>query len=209
MKQLFASALLLLAPAWVMAQGSGAATPAKPASAKQATTAKAKPANTTKSSTAAAGNGKTVVAKAQQTSSRTQLKSAANQVATGIIAAEAALSPEELAIAERVHVGRIACELGAFVNITADTANPGRFDVEGKGFKYRMIPVATTTGAVRLEDTKAGAVWLQIANKSMLMNQKLGQRMADECMSPEQYVVAEAIKKAPPQSVFDAPSGSK
>ena len=56
---------------------------------------------------------------------------------------------------------------------------------------------------------KAGAVWLQIANKSMLMNQKLGQRMADECMSPEQFVVAEAIKKAPPQSVFDAPSGSK
>ena len=44
MKQLFASALLLLAPAWVMAQGSGAATPAKPASAKQATAAKAKPA---------------------------------------------------------------------------------------------------------------------------------------------------------------------
>ena len=67
MKQLFASALLLLAPAWVMAQGSGAATPAKPASAKQATTAKAKPTNTTKSSTAAAGNSKTVVAKAQQT----------------------------------------------------------------------------------------------------------------------------------------------
>ncbi len=28
--------------------------------------------------------------------------------------------------------------------------------------------------------------------------------MADECMSPQQYVVAEAMKKAPPQSVFDA-----
>ena len=203
MKQLFASALLLLAPAWVMAQGSGAAAPAKPASAKQAMTAKAKPANTTKSPTAAAGNRKTVVAKAQQTSSRTQLKSAANQVATGIIAAEAALSPEELAIAERVHVGRIACELGAFVNVTADTANPGHFQLEGKGFKYRMIPVATTTGAVRLEDTKAGAVWLQIANKSMLMNQRAGQRLADECMSPEQVVVAEAIKKNPPVSVLD------
>jgi hypothetical protein len=81
--------------------------------------------------------------------------------------------------------------------------------VEGKGFKYRMTPVATSTGAVRLEDQKAGAVWLQIANKSMLMNQKLGQRMADECMSPEQVVVAEAIKKAPPPSVFDAPKGSK
>ena len=203
MKQLFASALLLLAPAWVMAQGSGAATPAKPASAKQATTAKAKPANTTKSSTAAAGNGKTVVAKAQQTSSRTQLKSAANQVATGIIAAEAALSPEELAIAERVHVGHIACELGAHVTLKADPASPGRFDVEGKGFKYRMTPVATSTGAVRLEDQRGGAVWLQIANKSMLMDQKRGQRLADECMSPEQNLVAEAIKKNPIPSVLE------
>ena len=200
MKSFIASALMLLVPAMAVAQ-----TPAKPevkASAKPA----AKPAKTAEKAPAAK---KAAVAKSEGTSSRTQLKSAANQVATGIIAAEAALSPEELAIAERVHVGRIACELGAFVNITADTANPGHFQVEGKGFKYRMIPVATTTGAVRLEDTKAGAVWLQIANKSMLMNQKLGQRMADECMSPEQYVVAEAIKKAPPQSVFDAPSGSK
>jgi len=206
MKQLFASALLLLAPAWVMAQGSGAATPAKPASAKQATAAKAKPANTTKSSTAAAGNGKTVVAKAQQTSSRTQLKSAANQVATGIIAAEAALSPEELAIAERVHVGRIACELGAFVNVSADKANPGHFQVEGKGFKYHMTPVVSSTGAVRLEDTQRGAVWLQIANKSMLMNQKLGQRLADECMSPAQVQVAEALKTNPQPSLLDKPA---
>ena len=66
-----------------------------------------------------------------------------------------------------------------------------------------MSPVATSTGAVRLEDTKAGAVWLQIANKSMLMNQRLGQRLADECMSSEQVVVAEAIKRNPPPSVFE------
>lgn len=212
MKNLIASALLLLAPALVMAQDSQAN---KPAASKQDTAAKAKPANTAKSGNANAAKATaapaktTTTAKAQQTSSRTQLKSAANQVATGIIAAEAALSPEELAIAERVHVGRIPCELGAVVNVTADPASPGHFHIEGKGFKFRMTPVATSTGAVRLEDQKAGAVWLQIANKSMLMNQKLGQRMADECMSPEQYVVAEAIKKAPPPSVFEAPKGSR
>ena len=211
MKTLIASAVMLLAPAWVMAQATTAAQPAsKTASAKQDAPAKAKPAPAAKASgNASAPANKTTVAKAQQTSSRTQLKSAANQVATGIIAAEAALSPEELAIAERVHVGRIPCELGAVVNISADAATPGYFHVEGKGFKYRMTPVATSTGAVRLEDQKAGAVWLQIANKSMLMNQKLGQRLADECMSPEQVVVAEAIKKTPPPSVFDAPKGSK
>lgn len=138
-------------------------------------------------------------------SSRTNLKSAAKNVAAGIEAAEAALSPAELAIAERVHLGNLPCELGASVNLTADTKNPGYFDVQGKNFKYRMFPVATTTGAIRLEDQKAGAVWLQLANKSMLMNQKLGIRLADECMSADQMKVAEAIKLNPPVSVLDKP----
>lgn len=138
-------------------------------------------------------------------SSRTNLKSAAKNVAAGIEAAEAALSPAELAIAERVHLGNLPCELGASVNLTADAKNPGYFDVQGKTFKYRMFPVATTTGAIRLEDHKAGAVWLQLANKSMLMNQKLGIRLADECMSADQMKVAEAIKLNPPASVLDAP----
>ena len=204
MKFLIASALMLLAPALALAQ-----TDAKPA-AKSETKAAAKPAakpaakseaKSAKSSEKAAP--KKAVAKSEPTSSRTQLKSATNQVAAGIIAAEAALSPAELAIADRVHTGRIPCELGAFVTVTAEPTSPGHFHVEGKGFKYFMSPVATTTGTVRLEDQKGGAVWLQIGNKSMLMNQKVGQRLADECMSPEQQLVAEAIKKNPPVSVLE------
>ena len=118
--------------------------------------------------------------------------------------ASAALGTEELAVAERVHKGRIACELGAYVNVNADAANPGYFIVDGRGFKYHMAPVKTSTGTGRLEDKAAGAVWLQIANKSMLMNQKAGQRLADECMSPEQQQVAEAIRKNPPPSLLDS-----
>lgn len=200
MKSFIASALIVLAPALVAAQTT-AQPEAKPA-AKSAAKPAAKPAAKSAKSADKAPK-KAAVAKSEATSSRTQLKSATNQVASGIIAAEAALSPEELAIAERVHVGRIPCELGAFVTVTPDTATPGHFHVEGKGFKYFMAPVATTTGTVRLEDQKGGAVWLQIANKSMLMNQKLGQRLADECMSPQQLVVAEAIKKNPPVSVLE------
>lgn len=210
MKSFIASALMLLAPAFALAQAP-AKTDAKPetkAAAKPAAKSAAKPAAKSAKATDKAADKtpaakKSSVAKAEGTSSRTQLKSAANQAAAGIIAAEAALSPEELAIAERVHVGRIPCELGAFVTVTAEPASPGHFHVEGKGFKYFMAPVATTTGTVRLEDQKGGAVWLQIANKSMLMNQKLGQRLADECMSPQQVVVAEAIKKNPPVSVLE------
>jgi len=138
-------------------------------------------------------------------SHRTNLKTATKNVAAGIEAAEAALTPAELAIAERVHVGKLPCELGAAVDLAADPKSPGYFNISGKNFKYRMFPVATTTGAIRLEDQKAGAVWLQLANKSMLMNQKLGVRLADECMSPQQMAVAEAIKLNPPASVLDAP----
>lgn len=135
---------------------------------------------------------------------RTNLKSAAKNVAAGIEAAEDALTPAELAIAERVHVGKLPCELGASVTLTADAKVPGYFDLQGKNFKYRMFPVMTSTGAIRLEDQKAGAVWLQLANKSMLMNQKMGIRLADECMSPAQVAVAEHLKLNPPVSILEA-----
>lgn len=138
--------------------------------------------------------------------SRTNLKSAAKNVAAGIEAAEAALTPAELAIAARVQVGLMPCELGASVTLVQDAKVPGYFDMHGKNFTFRMFPVVTSTGAIRLEDRKAGAVWLQLANKSMLMNQKLGIRMADECMSPAQMVVAEQMKVTPPPSLLDAPS---
>jgi hypothetical protein len=137
---------------------------------------------------------------------RTNLKTDAKNVAAGIEAAEAALTPAELAIAERVHVGKLPCELGSSVTLTKDEKSAGYFDVQGKNFKYRMFPVATTTGAIRLEDHKAGAVWLQLANKSMLMNQKQGIRLADECMSPAQIAMAENMKANPPASVLDAPA---
>ena len=48
-------------------------------------------------------------------------------------------------------------------------------------------------------------MWLQLGNKSMLMNQKQGLRLADECQAPQQVTVAEEMKKNPPKSLFEAP----
>lgn len=151
---------------------------------------------------------KTPKKKSAATVSHTNLKSDAKNVAAGIEAAEAALTPTELAIAERVQVGLMPCELGASVTLALDPKAPGYFDMHGKNFKYRLFPVVTSTGAIRLEDQKAGAVWLQLANKSMLMNQKLGIRLADECMSPAQVAVAETLKRNPPPSLLDAPKAA-
>lgn len=151
----------------------------------------------------AAAKHKPVKKKPAVTDERINLKSNAKNVAAGVEAAEAAMTPAELAIAERVQVGKLPCELGASVTLTADEKIPGYFNMQGKNFNYRMFPVATSTGAIRLEDQKAGAVWLQLANKSMLMNQKLGIRLADECMSPAQVVVAEQLKHSPPVSILE------
>ena len=116
---------------------------------------------------------------------------------------DAPLAAQELSIAERVHVGHLPCELGASIRMTADAHTPGYFDLQGKGYKYRMRPVATSTGAIRLEDQKAGAVWLQLANKSMLMDQKNGRRLADECAHPDQVAVANDMKINPPPALID------
>ncbi len=113
------------------------------------------------------------------------------------------LSAELMEIAQRVHVGKMPCELGASVLVSHDAAAPGYFQLQGKGFRYRMKAVGTTTGAIRLEDAKAGAVWLQLANKSMLMDQKKGRRLADECAHPDQVAFAQEMIKNPPPSLID------
>lgn len=115
------------------------------------------------------------------------------------------LTEADLEIAKRVYVGVIACELGASVTITPNEKRPGFFLVQTKGARFSMHPVEARTGAVRLEDPRRGALWIQLGNKSMLMSQKLGTRLADECMSPAQTTLAEELKKNPIPGLLDAP----
>lgn len=115
------------------------------------------------------------------------------------------LSADDIELAKRVYVGIIPCELGAKVLIAANDKRLGFFTVETKQQRFNMHPVESRTGAIRLEDPKAGAIWLQLGNKSMLMSQKLGQRLADECMSPAQITFADDLKKNPSPGILDAP----
>jgi hypothetical protein len=133
------------------------------------------------------------------------LTSADSSLAVAAPVAQGASDPmlQDLAIAQQIHQGLMPCEMGASVRVEADASAPGYFHVQGKGFRYRMYPVRTNTGALRLEDKKAGAVWLQLANKSMLMDQKKGRRMADECAHPEQVAYGQDMKTNPPPSLFD------
>ena len=98
------------------------------------------------------------------------------------------LSEEQLVNAERVLTGPQACEFNQNLAVERAPEKAGYFHLQFKGKKYLLAPEPTTTGAVRLEDKMAGVVWLQIANKSMLMNARIGQRMVDDCVHPSQLV---------------------
>ena len=118
---------------------------------------------------------------------------------------DVSLSDADLAVAQRVYVGNIPCELGNTVQVTP-AKRQGFFILQvdkPRKARYFMHPVESRTGAIRLEDPKRGALWLQLGNKSMLMSQKLGKRLADECMNPDQVTLAEEMKRNPPRSLLE------
>lgn len=217
MKAFLTATLVLLSPALALAQTSSATPDASTAAAPAATPAvkpvvkhEAKPAakhevrHETKHETKHEVKRETrhETRKTRVSKSRQDLKSTAVNMAAGIRAADAALTPEELAIAKRVYVGAFPCELGESVTVTADPKSPGYFDLQMKKAHYHMAPVTTATGAIRLEDPATGGVWLQLPDKSMLLNEKLGQRLADACESPAQVTATANAEAHPGPSLF-------
>lgn len=125
------------------------------------------------------------------------------------------LTPDQLASAERVLTGHQQCEFNQSVDVESYADKAGYFQLQFKGKKYLLAPEPTTTGAVRLEDKKAGVVWIQVPAKSMLLNAKLGQRMVDACLHPEQRAAVAAVEAAgktlgiePPRAPASAASGA-
>jgi hypothetical protein len=139
---------------------------------------------------------------------RKAVRAKAPRVVAPVVVADPVFEPllltdEDKAVVERVSLGTVPCELGASVMLTATPDQPGRFVLEHNKRRFHMVVTQTTTGAIRLEDAAQGAVWLQLANKSMLMDQKNGHRLADACMNAGQMQVAEAMERTPGPGLLD------
>ena len=169
----------------------------------QAATAKKKSAAPVASKTAKAkkSSAKKAPVKSAKKKKNAPISSQTEQTAAGVRAADAALTPEELKFAQWVEQGTMPCQAGA-VTVTADQNAPGYFAVAYAGKHYYMSPRVSATGAIRLEDQLGKTVWLQLANKSMLYAPKLGQRLADNCMSEGQHLVAEELLRNPPPALL-------
>ena len=72
-----------------------------------------------------------------------------------------------------------------------------------RGLRYRMHPVESRTGAIRLEDPRAGAHVAAAGQQVDAHEPEAGLRIADECQNAEQVAFAEEMKKNPPKPLFE------
>lgn len=138
--------------------------------------------------------------------SRQALKSEAAGLALATEITES-INETQLQIASRVLTGTAQCEFDQTVSVDPVQDKPGYFRVAFNKAAYVMTPQETTTGAVRLEDKRNGIVWLQIPAKSMMMNQKVGQRMVDGCTLAEQRAATAAAEGAAQATHAASPDG--
>ncbi|GLS98444.1 hypothetical protein [Piscinibacter gummiphilus] len=104
-------------------------------------------------------------------------------------------SQEQLMAAERTYFGEYECDFKQTIQIAMNPKSPGYVDVAFKKAIYTMKPVLSSTGALRLEDVTGRTLLIQIANKSMLMDVKVGQRLVDDCVHEKQRETAMAVKQ--------------
>jgi len=109
-------------------------------------------------------------------------------------AAPGPASADQLAAAQRVHYGDYECEFGQTAVVSTLPQYPGYAEVRSGKNKWLMKPVASSTGAIRLEDMKERFLVIQIANKSMLFDSKTGQRVLDGCVHATQREAAANLK---------------
>jgi hypothetical protein len=156
--------------------------PAKPATAKSATAspAGAKQASASKD----AGAVKKTTTQSAKRSAKKPVEQPEPEVEI------AAADDKQLAAAKEVLLGESGCEFNQKIQVDANAQHPGYVDMSFNKKKYTMKPVLSPTGALRLEDVRSEALMIQIASKTMLMNQKTGQRLVDNCVHPEQSTVS-------------------
>ncbi len=118
----------------------------------------------------------------------------------------AALAPAVAAPApqstDEVWAGAYQCELSEKVQLRPGQA-ADQVELQWKGQRWQLRRTDSRSGAMRLEDATAHVVWIQLANKSMLLDQRQGKRLLDECQHEVQVQTAAQMKTNPPPALFD------
>lgn len=115
------------------------------------------------------------------------------------IAALPKADDDQKSASELVHYGKYVCDEKFEVFIERNPVADHYVDVRYKKDVWVMKPVASATGAVRLEDTRGKVLLVQIPFKSMLLNTQTGQRIVDSCQHDVQRGAENDHKASPDQ----------
>jgi len=80
-----------------------------------------------------------------------------------------------------LETGRYRCELSRDVTIRSISQDRQTMVINWLGKDHTLNAVGTNSGAMRYENPASGLVWLVILGKSMLLDSKNGQQLANEC----------------------------
>lgn len=84
------------------------------------------------------------------------------------------------------------CELGNKLTVYENAGDSNRLGLRWNKQVHELARVSTTTGANRFENKESGLVWISIPSKSMLLDAKKGQQLANECRTREQMKTLKA-----------------
>ena len=77
--------------------------------------------------------------------------------------------------------GVYRCELGRRVDIQRDTRNANLIKLTWKGSDYQLQRYDSASGLPRYEDRQHGLLWIDLPQKSVLIDVNSGQQLANEC----------------------------
>ncbi len=169
-----------------------------PQAAQAALPAPAKPSTSKASTTAAANPGKAATAADKARAAARKATVAAGAAAAAAATTLALASDEQRHAYTLAHLGEYQCEFKRMIRVLAHPRQEGYVDLHFDKQVVTARPVLSSTGAVRLEDVKGRYLMVQIAFKSMLMDTKIGQRVADECLHDAHHDARRAAAEAPP-----------
>lgn len=98
--------------------------------------------------------------------------------------------------------GAYQCAHAEKVHLRPD-ALADHVELQWKAQRWALHRTDSRSGAMRLEDASGRMVWIQLGNKSMLLDQRLGKRLLDECQHAVQVQTAAQMKNNPPPALFD------
>lgn len=118
------------------------------------------------------------------------------------VPADAAQVPTPQEATSEVWAGPYRCDHAEKVSLRPGAA-ADQVELHWKDQRWQMRRMDSRSGAMRLEDANARMVWIQLPNKSMLLDQRQGRRLLDECQHAVQVQTAAQMKTNPPPALFD------